>query len=95
MADMYVEKVAAGLRAMKETPDAFLYFSDHDILARDFRGYEEYEIIGFPVYRTEGEFKLYGFKNNMVPFVPVWLCDRDCGPLSIPLFRDGYLGEIK
>jgi len=77
----YTHKVAAGLRRVKNTPDAFLFCGDCDTT------WDLPEILGIPVYHSA---LIVNTCTDMdVPFIPMWVAEGDYIVLR-GLFNDGY-----
>ena len=85
--DKYIEKVAAGLRAMEVEPNAFVYFPEQDSPSQT---YDKTEVLGRPVYRCGGFYTHYGYQDHDVPFVPVWMTQKYDNWKLLPRFRDAY-----
>ena len=60
----YIQKVAAGLRAVKVTPDAFLYCPQGDEVC------DRNQICGIPVFYSA--LVNNTFSDFDVPFIPLW-----------------------
>lgn len=78
----YIEKVAAGLREMKQKPDAFLFCSNGEIT------WDEPTILGIPVFQSA--LILNTSTDEDVPFIPLWENNGDYS-LSRRQFNDGYI----
>ena len=86
----HTEKVAAGLRAMRIEPDAFIYFYENEPLGQDVT-YDEPEILKIPVYRAGGSCDYCGFTDYDVPFLPVWKEQTyDKNVAALARFRNAY-----
>lgn len=83
----YIEKIAAGMRAMNVEPDAFTYFPEQD--SPDFT-YDSAIILGVPVLRCAGRYCSYGYEDYGVPFVPVWKSQKYDGGELLTKFRNAY-----
>ena len=78
------EKVAAGLRAVKKTPDAFVFMGDQDWV------YDEQFILGIPVFHTLDISFISPFADYDCPFMPVWMLESDSHNLDIHRFITAY-----
>ena len=80
-------RVAAGLRCMKVTPDAFLFCDGHSEWTWD-----ETHILGIPVYHVES-MKDYRWESSEadVLFIPIWRAEGRISNRND--FIDGYLGQ--
>ena len=67
--DQLIEKVAAGLRAMKNKPDAFLCCFTGDLT------WDLPEILGIPVFHSA--YIDNTFTDDYVPFIPMWNDEKD------------------
>jgi len=59
------EAVARGLRAMKDTPDIFLYVTEDG-------WFDGAEILGIPVYNAPQSVTVCVSGDEECPFVPIW-----------------------
>ncbi len=67
-----VEKVAAGLRALKIEPDAFVFIPQDDWV------WDESVILGKPVYHVDYPFQFYSSQlADPCPFIPIWKNECD------------------
>ena len=76
------EKVAAGVRRMKEVPDAFLLVEGIE--------WGAYEIVGIPVFYTP--FVHNTTTDDAVPFIPLWK-EPGSHVRDMRAFNKGFLRE--
>lgn len=74
------EKIAAGLRNMKNKPDAFLWCGEENVLDNDY-------ILGLPVLFSS--FITDPMTDMEVCVIPIWTLQKDYGT-DRKLFLEGY-----
>lgn len=78
--DPIIEQVAAGLRAMNQKPDAFLWCGDD--------AWDRPDILGIPVFHSEAVMNT--FTDDPVPLIPIWSAERDYW-MSRRRFNEGFM----
>ena len=83
-----IERIAAGLRAMKMKPDAFVFI---DAMSADDMTWDERMVCGLPVFHGQGFLPPhYGSESTDCPFVPVWHEAQRDSLVASKQFVSGY-----
>ena len=84
--DEILERMANGLRDLKEFPDALIFSTDEDWV------WDEETILGIPVFHTDifVEFVWNSQISTDCPFLPIWKKERSCTPYKSKKFFDGW-----
>lgn len=81
MNNKFNQKVAAGLRNMEITPDAFLFAPNNDEM------FGNLSILGIPVFKSA---LIINTTSDLdIPFIPMWLDDCDY-TIQRAMFNSGY-----
>lgn len=82
MKNNFINKVASGLRKMKNPPDAFLFVSNNEYI------YDKKTILTIPVYHSA--FIFNSMMDEDIPFIPLWYAEADY-IIDRKIFNTNYL----